>query len=87
MAGVKGIQLLPSMNGEGKRVAIVRTRWNATVIDALVSGAREELQRCGVKPEDILEVQVRRRLLRVGWGEPARPPRGCASASAAVAPR
>lgn len=59
MSGVKGIQLLPSMNGEGKRVAIIRTRWNATVIDSLVSGAREELERCGVKNYDILEVQVR----------------------------
>jgi len=59
--GVKGITLLPSMDGAGKRVAIVRTRWNATVIDALVAGARDELARCGVAAADIIEIQASRR--------------------------
>jgi 6,7-dimethyl-8-ribityllumazine synthase len=59
MASIKGIALEGSVAGAGRRVGIVRAKWNATVIDALVKGARDELLRCGVAEADIVEVQVR----------------------------
>jgi len=46
------------IDGSKMRVAIVRTRWNAVVIDALVAGARAELVRCGVAPENVVEIAV-----------------------------
>jgi len=35
--------------GKGKTVAIVYAQWNKTVIDALVSGARSELESSGAE--------------------------------------
>jgi 6,7-dimethyl-8-ribityllumazine synthase len=58
-SSIKGLAPLAApASGAGKRVAIVRTRWNATVVDALVAGAREELLRSGVSEGDIFELQV-----------------------------
>eukprot|EP00455_Lapot_gusevi_P019037 TRINITY_DN2049_c0_g1_i2.p1 TRINITY_DN2049_c0_g1~~TRINITY_DN2049_c0_g1_i2.p1 ORF type:complete len:163 (+),score=50.03 TRINITY_DN2049_c0_g1_i2:52-540(+) len=51
----KGVEI-PQLNGAGLRVGIARTRWNASVIDALVSGCREALGQCQVT--DIVEVVV-----------------------------
>lgn len=55
---IKGIGLEGTFEGRGRRVGIVRTRWNTTIIDALVKGARDELARCGVAEKDIIEVQA-----------------------------
>ena len=58
-SSVKGLAPLATpAEGVGRRVAIVRTRWNAPVVDALVAGAREELARSGVSEVDIVELQV-----------------------------
>jgi 6,7-dimethyl-8-ribityllumazine synthase len=58
-SSIKGLAPLAApASGAGKRVAIVRTRWNATVVDALVAGAREELLRSGVFEGNIVELQV-----------------------------
>lgn len=58
-SSIKGLAPLAApVSGAGRRVAIVRTRWNATVVDALVAGAREELLRCGVSESNIVELQV-----------------------------
>ncbi len=43
----------------GARIAIVHTQWNAAVVDALVSGAKEELLRRGVKADSIFVRAVR----------------------------
>lgn len=45
-------------DGSGLRVAIVHTKWNAEVVNALVDGCRKELVRAGVKPEDVVTVSV-----------------------------
>ncbi|KAG9253670.1 6,7-dimethyl-8-ribityllumazine synthase [Emericellopsis atlantica] len=41
-------------DGSGLRVAIVHARWNATVIEPLVAGARKKLLEAGVKEENIV---------------------------------
>ena len=41
-------------DGSGLRVAIVHARWNATIIDPLVAGAREKLLSCGVKESNVV---------------------------------
>lgn len=60
--GAAPIKGLPSLSGivvdPSTRIAIVRTRWNAVVVDALVSGARAELLRSGVAYENIVEKTV-----------------------------
>ncbi|DAZ99309.1 TPA: hypothetical protein N0F65_005477 [Lagenidium giganteum] len=45
-------------DGTGLRVAIVHAKWNAEIIDALVAGCQQELQRAGVAAEDIVVVPV-----------------------------
>eukprot|EP00941_MAST-03F_sp_MAST-3F-sp1_P001147 g1147.t1 len=46
------------LTGTGMRIGIVCSRWNKTVIDSLVKGCREELQRLKVRTDDIVTVQV-----------------------------
>ncbi|KAL5615484.1 hypothetical protein BROUX41_005529 [Berkeleyomyces rouxiae] len=46
------------LNGSGLRVGIVHARWNSTIIDPLVEGAKKELLGCGVKPENIVVQSV-----------------------------
>jgi hypothetical protein len=58
---LKGITLRDSVPAAGRRVGIVRTQWNAAIIDALVAGARDELRRQGVAEADIVELSVRAR--------------------------
>ncbi len=47
-----------SLDGAGKRFAIVASRFNSRVVDILVSGAVDCLRRHGVKADDILVVSV-----------------------------
>jgi 6,7-dimethyl-8-ribityllumazine synthase len=39
----KGLAPVVGIDGTGLRVGIVHTRWNAQVVDALVSGAERQL--------------------------------------------
>ena len=39
----KGLEIEGTLDGSGMRVGIVHTRWNADVVNALVSGAEEQL--------------------------------------------
>jgi 6,7-dimethyl-8-ribityllumazine synthase len=41
-------------DGSGLRVAIVHARWNTSVIEPLVRGAKEKLLACGVKEGNIV---------------------------------
>lgn len=43
---------------EKMRLGIVRTRWNATLVDSLFEGCKESLLASGVRPENILESVV-----------------------------
>jgi 6,7-dimethyl-8-ribityllumazine synthase len=48
--------LIPEL-GSGLRVAIIHARWNATIIDQLVAGAKKSLLAGGVT-EDNITVQT-----------------------------
>lgn len=41
-------------DGSGLRIAIVHARWNSTVIEPLVAGAKEKLLASGVKEANIV---------------------------------
>ncbi len=41
----KGLELDGALDGSGMRVGIVHTRWNADVVNSLVSGAEDQLVR------------------------------------------
>ncbi|TDH66792.1 hypothetical protein CCR75_000039 [Bremia lactucae] len=45
-------------NGKGLRVAIVHTKWNAEVVNSLVSAAKSELFRSGVSESDLVIADV-----------------------------
>ncbi len=47
-----------SLNGAGKRFALVAGRFNEYIVDSLVNGARNTLEQHGVAPDDIFLVQV-----------------------------
>lgn len=53
----KGVSL-PTLQGEGLRVTIVRTRWNDGVVSKLLEGCLASLDKCGVKKDDISVVHV-----------------------------
>lgn len=44
--------------GSGLRIGIVHARWNAKLIDALLSGTRKALKASGVKDENIVVQSV-----------------------------
>ena len=44
--------------GDGRKVALLRSRFNAKVVDGLVAGAKAELLACGVVDEDIEVFEV-----------------------------
>ena len=44
--------------GKGRRVALLRSRFNAAVVDGLVAGAKTELLACGVVAGDIQVFEV-----------------------------
>ncbi len=54
MATLKGPGAPQKYDGSGLRVAIVHARWNATIIDALVAGAKKAMLAAGVKEENIV---------------------------------
>ncbi|MCJ1230538.1 hypothetical protein MMC12_007212 [Toensbergia leucococca] len=54
MSPLKGPGETQSHDGSNLRIAIVHARWNAKVISALVSGARNSLVAAGVKEENIV---------------------------------
>ncbi|GAB9470767.1 6,7-dimethyl-8-ribityllumazine synthase [Globisporangium polare] len=46
------------LDGKGLRVAIVHAKWNAEIIEALVTGAKSELRKAGVAEQDIVVLEV-----------------------------
>ncbi|KAJ5650039.1 6-7-dimethyl-8-ribityllumazine synthase [Penicillium longicatenatum] len=57
MSPIKGPGAAQSHDGSGLRVAIIHARWNATIIDQLVAGAKKSLLAGGVT-EDNITVQT-----------------------------
>lgn len=53
----KGVSL-PTLQGEGLYVTIVRTRWNDGVVSQLLEGCLASLDKCGVKKDNISVVHV-----------------------------
>ena len=51
-------RIAPSIRGEGRRVAIVLSRFNAPIGEQLLAGALRALQETGVAERDILVVTV-----------------------------
>jgi hypothetical protein len=58
MSTIKGPSNSTSLDGSGLRIAIVHARWNKVVIDSLVKGAIETLERSGVKRTNIIVESV-----------------------------
>ncbi|KAJ9655018.1 lumazine synthase [Neophaeococcomyces mojaviensis] len=58
MASLKGPGAPQKHDGSGLRVAIVHARWNTTIIDALIAGAKKALKAAGVKDENIVVESV-----------------------------
>ena len=51
---MKHAEIAPAaVDGRGLRVAMVATRWNASVIEVLVNGAHRALRECSVAADDI----------------------------------
>lgn len=56
---MKHAEIAPAaVDGRGLKVAMVATRWNASIIEALVNGAHRALRECGVAEDDIQLVRV-----------------------------
>ncbi|KAL1981180.1 hypothetical protein VTN96DRAFT_2981 [Rasamsonia emersonii] len=53
MTSLKGPGAPQVYDGSGLRIAIVHARWNATIVDALVAGAKKSLLSAGVAEENI----------------------------------
>jgi 6,7-dimethyl-8-ribityllumazine synthase len=51
-------RLLPKVSGDGRRVAIVLSRFNAVIGDRLLAGALRGLSEAGVAERDVLVVSV-----------------------------
>ncbi|OAL23961.1 6,7-dimethyl-8-ribityllumazine synthase [Fonsecaea nubica] len=54
MATLKGPGAPQKHDGSGLRIAIVHARWNTTIIEALVNGAKKAMLAQGVKEENIV---------------------------------
>lgn len=54
MATLKGPGAPQKHDGSDLRIAIVHARWNTTIIDALISGAKKAMLAQGVKEENIV---------------------------------
>ncbi|KAK5460897.1 lumazine synthase [Exophiala xenobiotica] len=54
MAALKGPGAPQKHDGSGLRIAIVHARWNTTIIDSLLNGARKAMLDAGVKEENIV---------------------------------
>jgi 6,7-dimethyl-8-ribityllumazine synthase len=55
LLGMKHLDI-KKLDGSGLRIAIIRTRWNPTIVDQLVQGCQQALQECSVSHIDIHEV-------------------------------
>lgn len=53
----KGV-VLPTLNGKGLKIGIVRARWNPTVINALHQGCLQALKESQIDTNNIVEVIV-----------------------------
>lgn len=51
-------QFLETYDGSSLRIAIVHSRWNKSVIDALIAGAKRRLMHYKVKEENIIVQSV-----------------------------
>lgn len=58
MAALKGPGAPQKHDGSGLRIAIVHARWNTTIIESLVSGAKKAMLSQGVKEENIVVESV-----------------------------
>lgn len=59
MAGEQARAGVPDgLDGRGLRIGLVRSRWNATVVDRLDAGVRRGLATLGVEPSDLVAVSV-----------------------------
>jgi len=58
MAAHKGPGAPQTHDGSGLRIAIVHARWNTTIIDALLNGAKKAMLSQGVKEENIIVESV-----------------------------
>ncbi|KAF1995186.1 6,7-dimethyl-8-ribityllumazine synthase-like protein [Amniculicola lignicola CBS 123094] len=54
MATLKGPGKPKSYDGSGLRIGIIHARWNTTMIDALLDGAKKALAAAGVKDENVV---------------------------------
>jgi len=53
-SGSPGAPSTTRPNGAGKRIGIVAARWHADIVEAMLKGARMELDVCGVAANDII---------------------------------
>ncbi|KAF2178629.1 6,7-dimethyl-8-ribityllumazine synthase-like protein [Zopfia rhizophila CBS 207.26] len=58
MATLKGPGKPKAYDGSGLRIGIVHARWNTTIINALLSGAKKALAAAGVKEENVVVQSV-----------------------------
>jgi 6,7-dimethyl-8-ribityllumazine synthase len=59
MAGEDGRAVVPEgLDGSALRVGIVRSRWNAAIVDRLAAGARRALASAGVADDAVVEISV-----------------------------
>jgi 6,7-dimethyl-8-ribityllumazine synthase len=59
MAGEEARAVVPDgLDGAGMRVGVVRSRWNAAIVERLVAGVRRGLTRAGVADDTVVEISV-----------------------------
>jgi 6,7-dimethyl-8-ribityllumazine synthase len=59
MAGEEARSVVPDgLDGAGLRVGVVRSRWNAAIVERLVGGVRRGLARAGVVDDTVVEISV-----------------------------
>ena len=54
---IKGLEK-KVLDGSGYKIGILKARWNADITNSLASGCRNALYECGVKKENIIELEV-----------------------------
>jgi 6,7-dimethyl-8-ribityllumazine synthase len=59
VAGEDARAVVPDgLDGSGLRVGLVRSRWNAAIVERLVGGVRRGLSRAGVADDAVVEMSV-----------------------------